>query len=92
MISGKEAEIGGNTSYQKWAESEGVPVIRDFYLRDIRTVPLEPWPRLGGFGVILNLIGTGEANDAYICEIPPGKSLKPQRHLDDSGYIDRLYA
>ncbi len=44
-------------------------------------MPLERWERKGGFGIYLNLIGTGEANDAYICEIPPGKALKPQRHL-----------
>ena len=27
------------------------------------------------------LEGTGETNDAYVCEIPAGKALKPQRHL-----------
>lgn len=81
MISGREAEIGGKSSYQKWLESEGIPVIEEFYIKDIRKVPLEPWRRKEGFGVYLNLIGTGETNNAYICEIPPGKSLKPQRHM-----------
>jgi len=81
MISGKEADLGRQTTYQKWVESEGIPIIRDFYIQDIHKLPLEPWERKGGLGVYLNLIGTGEANDAYICEIPPGKALKPQRHL-----------
>lgn len=81
MIGNKEAEISEKSTYQKWLEAEGIPVIRDFYIKDIRKVPLEPWERKGGLGVYLNLYGTGEANDAYICEIPPGKSLKPQRHL-----------
>ena len=81
MISGKEAEIRGKTTYQRWLESEGIPVIRDFYIEDVRKVILKPWERKGGLGVYLNLIGTEERNDAYICEIPPGKSLKPQRHL-----------
>jgi gentisate 1,2-dioxygenase len=29
----------------------------------------------------LNLIGTGEVNDAYVCEIPPGKALTPERSV-----------
>jgi quercetin dioxygenase-like cupin family protein len=81
MITGKEAEIGGETAYQKWVQSEGIPILRDFYIKDIREVRLEPWKRKGGLGAYLNLIGTEESNDAYICEIPPGGSLKPQRHL-----------
>ena len=81
MIGNREAEIGGKTAYRKWVESEGIPVIRDFYIRDIRTVPCAPWDRMGGAGVYLNLIGTGDSNDAYICEIPAGASLTPQRHL-----------
>jgi len=81
MITGKEADLGGESSYQKWLKTEGIPIIRDFFIKDLRKVPLEPWERKGGRGVYLNLIGTGEANDAYICEIAPGKSLKPQKHL-----------
>lgn len=81
MIGGKEANVSEKSTYQRWLESEGLPVIREYYIQDIRKVPLQPWARKGGRGAYLNLIGTGEANDAYICEIPPGKSLKPQRHL-----------
>ena len=81
MISGVKAEVKGESTYQKWLKTEGLPVIRDFYIKDIREVPLEPWKRRGGLGVYLNLIGTGESNDSYICEIPPGKSLNPEHHL-----------
>lgn len=81
MITNQEANLSGKSSYRTWLESQGIPVIRDFYIKDLRSVPLEPWERKGGFGIYLNLIGTGEANDAYICEIPPGKSLNPQRHM-----------
>ena len=81
MLNSKEADVSTKTSYQKWLEAEGLPAIEDYCVRDIRNVPLYPWPRMGGLGVYLNLIGTGEANNAYICEIPPGKSLNPQRHL-----------
>ncbi len=81
MLANRDADLTDKSTYQKWVETEGIPVIRDFFLKDIRQVALEPWKRKGGLGVYLNLIGTGEANDAYICEIPPGKSLNPERHL-----------
>ncbi len=45
------------------------------------TVPLGKWDRKGGKGAFVNLIGSEGATDAYICEIAPGQSLKPQRHL-----------
>jgi quercetin dioxygenase-like cupin family protein len=72
---------GAKTSYEKWLESEGIPVIKTFFVDDIRTVPLEPWDRKGGNGAFLQMEGAGQVNNCYICEIPPGKSLKPQRQL-----------
>jgi quercetin dioxygenase-like cupin family protein len=81
MIKGEKIELDGKTPYQKWIESQGVPIIREFYLADLRTVELAPWAWKGGRGAILNLIGTANVNDAYLAEIPPGKSLNPQRLL-----------
>jgi hypothetical protein len=81
MISNVTADTSDRSSYQKWVANEGIPMIRDFYIPDIRAVPLYPWERMGGFGAYLNLIGTGDVNDAYLCEIPAGTFLKPQRHL-----------
>ncbi len=72
---------GGKTSYEKWVEGEGIPVIKTFFVADIRTVKLEPWGRKGGTGAFLQMEGAGQVNNCYIAEIPPGKSLKPQRHL-----------
>lgn len=73
--------------YEEWVAHEGLPVIKDYYLPDIRTVEIFPWPRKGGKGLFLNLIGTEDSNDAYICEIPPGGKLEPQRHL----YEEMIY-
>ena len=81
MIKGQKIEIGGKTPYQKWVEGQGIPVIRDFYIEDLRKVELAPWAWKGGRGVFLNLIGTGNVNDGHLCEIPAGQSLKPQRLL-----------
>jgi hypothetical protein len=74
MIKGQQVEIGGKTAYQKWSESQGLPIIKEFYIEDLRKVELAPWNWKGGNGAILNLIGTGNANDAHLVEIPPGDS------------------
>jgi hypothetical protein len=81
VLKGQKVEIGGKNHYQKWVESQGVPIIRDFYIEDLRTVALAPWDFKGARGAYLNLIGTGDANDAYLCEMAGGQSTKPQRLL-----------
>jgi hypothetical protein len=70
-----------DSSYKAWVKSEGIPLVESFFVEDIATVTLEPWKRTGGLGVRLCLEGTGETNDAYICEIPPGKALETERHM-----------
>jgi quercetin dioxygenase-like cupin family protein len=81
MIPSRQANFTDESTYQQWVQTEGIPIIREFFIQDIKKVALEPWERMGGLGVYLNLIGTGEANDAYIYEIPPGQKGKEQHHL-----------
>ncbi len=69
------------TSYQKWVESQGIPVIKGLAVEDLNKVPLEPWERMGGRGSFIVLEGGGGTNDAYVCEIAPGASLKPEHHM-----------
>ncbi|MGH7816133.1 MAG: cupin domain-containing protein, partial [Candidatus Binatia bacterium] len=76
-----ETPQGAKSSYDKWVEGEGIPVIKTFFIENIRTVKLEAWERKGGNGSFLQMEGAGQVNNCYICEIPPGKSLKPQRQL-----------
>ena len=64
-------------TYEKWLEKEDLPVIGDYYVPDLMTVPLKPWPRKGDLGAYINLVGSEGIVDAYLCEIPPGKSLLP---------------
>ena len=56
MIKGQKIEFGGKTPYQRWIESQGIPIIRTFYLEDLRKVEVAPWDWKGGRGAILNLI------------------------------------
>lgn len=75
------SEIVEKSVYTKWVQAQEIPVIKGFYVDDIRTVKLGPWEIKGGLGAFINLYGDYGTNDAYICEIPTGKSLKPQKHL-----------
>src|SRR5260370_9288918 len=51
------------------------------YRQNLHTVELKPWARRGGKGVFLNHDASRTSNDAYVCEIPPGKELAPPRQL-----------
>lgn len=70
-----------DTPYDAWASSQGIDVIRGYFLEDLYSLPLKWWDRMGGYGVFINLEGTGYLDDAYVCGIPARKSLNPQRHL-----------
>lgn len=74
--------------YERWKESEGLPTIRGYFVKNLLDLELTPWESRGGSGVFINLEGTGGFNDTYVCEIPPGKSLKPVKHIyEDSVFI-----
>jgi quercetin dioxygenase-like cupin family protein len=81
MIKGQKVEIGGKSAYQRWIESQGIPILREFYLEDLRRLELAPWAWKGARGAYLNLIGTGDVNDAYVLEIAAGGSIAPQKYL-----------
>ena len=70
-----------DTPYDRWIESQGIDIIRGFFVEDLYTIQLKWWDRLGGYGVYIMLDGTGYLDDAYVCGIPPGGSLNPQRHI-----------
>ncbi|MDI7261165.1 MAG: ethanolamine ammonia lyase-activating protein [Thermodesulfobacteriota bacterium] len=80
-LSSKDKIIQMTSAYDWWVQNEGVPIIKGYFVEDINKVPVEPWHRKGGLGAFINLIGHERTNDAYICVIPPGKSLKIQKHL-----------
>jgi mannose-6-phosphate isomerase-like protein (cupin superfamily) len=75
------------TPYTRWVRAEGLEIISSFYVENLHTVELKPWPRRGGSGVYLNHDASRTSNDCYVCEIPPGKSLAPQRQL----YEEMIY-
>ena len=75
------------TPYTRWVKAEGLDIISSFHVPDLHTVELRPWARRGGRGVFLNHDASRTSNDCYVCEIPPGGELAPQRQL----YEEMIY-
>ena len=69
------------TPYTRWVKNEGLDIISSLYVPNLHTVALKPWARRGGLGVFMNHEASRTSNDCYVCEIPPGKKLEPQRQL-----------
>src|SRR4029079_12661705 len=67
--------------YQRWVRAEGLEIVSGTYVPNLRTVDLKPWPRRGGSGVFINHDASRLSNDCYVCSIPPGQKLAPQRQL-----------
>jgi len=68
-------------TYQKWVEDQGVPVVTGFSVPNLREIEVGIWKRMGARGTILNLEGSEGIIDAYVLEIDPGGSVKPEHHL-----------
>ncbi|MBI4524037.1 MAG: ethanolamine ammonia lyase-activating protein [Deltaproteobacteria bacterium] len=68
-------------TYVNWQKAQNIPIHGGFFIEDLSEVELAPWDWKGGLGAFVNLEGTGGSNDGYVCEIPPGRHLKPQKHL-----------
>src|SRR2546430_8623839 len=68
-------------TYNAWQQAQKIPINRGFFIEDLRKVEVAPWDYKGGMGAFINLEGAGGTNDGYVCEIPPGTKLKPQKHL-----------
>lgn len=72
-----------DSPYEKWVREEGLDIISALYVPNLRHVELKPWPRRGGRGVFINHEASRTSNDCYVCEIPAGGKLAPQRQLFD---------
>jgi oxalate decarboxylase/phosphoglucose isomerase-like protein (cupin superfamily) len=70
-----------DSPYTRWVRAEGLDIISAHYVANLHTTELKPWARRGGHGVYINHEASRTSNDCYVCEIPPGKKLAPQRQL-----------
>ncbi|WP_067935017.1 cupin domain-containing protein [Alicyclobacillus kakegawensis] len=76
-----------DSRYEAWVREEGLDIIAAHYVPDLHTVEVKPWPRRGGAGVFINHESSRTSNDCYVCDIPPGGKLAPQRQL----YEEMIY-
>jgi uncharacterized RmlC-like cupin family protein len=77
----KKFETEKESPYTRWVAAEGLDIIAAHYVPDLRTVELKPWDRRGGHGIFINHEASRTSNDCYVCEIPAGGQLAPQRGL-----------
>src|SRR5690242_5852931 len=66
--------------YDLWQDQEGIPIYKQFHVEDLSTVELGYWERFDGKAAFVNLADPF-LTSAIVLEIPPGKTLKPVRHM-----------
>ncbi len=67
--------------YDRFMESEGVPIYRGIGVHRVQDLPMKPWRRLGGRGSYIQLYGTEGLWGSYVVEIPAAGVLNAERHL-----------
>ncbi len=70
-------------TYEGWIYGEGIPVYETLAgVADARELPREDWPRVGGRGTFIQMLGLYQSERGmYVVEIPARGALHPERHL-----------
>ena len=69
------------SAFLEFCEKDGLSVITGYGVDDLKTAPLKHWERWGGPAAYCHLEGSQGFVGVLTGEIPPGKSLKPLRHM-----------
>ena len=70
-----------HTPYEQWMGKEGVPVHIGYSVPNVRTLEVKPWARMGGQGALVDMTGAEGTDGAYILQLNPGETTKPQRYM-----------
>jgi quercetin dioxygenase-like cupin family protein len=74
--------------YEAWRSREGAPLVGGVYIRDVKQVPVGPWPRKGdGVNGALCYLDGDDESDEHIVELSPGGFTAPLRHM----YTEAIY-
>ena len=63
--------------YEKWQLEEGIPIVKTFFVQDLKKVELKPWDRTGGNGAFINMEGAEGTTGAYVLENSSPETNKP---------------
>ena len=63
------------SDYDKFMESEGIPVFRGIGIKSVFDLELADWPRMGGRGSYIQLYGTEGKWGQYVVEVPGAGAL-----------------
>src|SRR5918992_5905688 len=69
------------SAFLEFCQRDGLAVITGYGVDDLKTAPLKQWERLGGRAAYCHLEGSQGFVGVLVAEIPPGKSLRPIRHM-----------
>jgi hypothetical protein len=74
--------------YDRWLETVDIPIYRDYFIEDLRTLPLGAWDERECNAAMLVLAGQEGVTEARVTEIPPGAATKPLKFsLDEMVYV-----
>jgi len=89
--SGERAGFGNfdqpMSDYDRFMESEGLPVFRGVGIGRVQDLPLVAWPRMGGRGSYIQLHGTEGKWGCYVVEVPAAGALNVEKHIYEEIYL-----
>src|SRR5687767_13975984 len=76
------------SAYEEWIATLGLPIIRGYFLDDIRTCEVGWWEERQYNAAIVMMAGQEGTAEVRVSEIPPGKSTSPVKFaLDEIVYV-----
>ena len=64
-------------TYDRWAESTGIPIHTGYYMEDLRTLELGWWAERKCDAALVRLVGLEGIGEVRVTEIAPGATLPP---------------
>jgi mannose-6-phosphate isomerase-like protein (cupin superfamily) len=74
------------SAYQRYTESQDIPIIYGGGVRDVRNVELALWERLGVPAAFINLTGVTDFLGMHVIQIPPGGATRAARQCYEEHY------